>query len=333
MTKPDHGANFYRLKYFPSAQPSTYSPKILPPESSVEEEPIAEAIDTSVIAKELAALKPVRKVTSRGAFDVYVAPIHEIPQTMMEIGRLREITFRNVGEGTGKPRDIDEYDLYYLQLLIWDREAQKIVGGYRLGQGDVIFKRFGINGFYASSLFKIEEGFYPVMQQSIELGRSYVVDEYQRHRLPLFLLWKGILFFLLANPHYRYLYGPVSISKYYSEVSKSVIIEFVKQYYFDETMAQYVQPRKPFRLKSRTVNTKIIAENLRGEFDALEDFVEKIEPKHFSVPVLFRQYLRQSAKFVAFNVDPKFSDCLDGLMVLDISKLPESTMEILQQEK
>lgn len=297
------------------------------------QKPLAEPVQPGLISAEITALDPAYKITSRGQFDVYVAPFGALPNTMFEIARLRELTFRSAGEGTGEPRDLDEYDLYYLQLIIWDREANKIAGGYRLGQGDLIFRRFGVNGFYTNSLFKMKPGFFPVLQESVELGRSYVTPEYQKHRLPLFLLWKGILHFLLANPQYRYLYGPVSISKDYSDASKAVIVEFVRRFFFDRALAELVEPRKPFRAKLKSVNAGLLAEQLRGEFDALESLVETIEPAHFKVPVLFRQYLRQNAKFIAFNVDPNFADCLDGLMILDIAQLPESTLEALQQEK
>lgn len=294
---------------------------------------LAPATDPALIAAEIAQLPPTARVTSRGSFEVYVCSSHELPHTMLEIGRLRELTFRTAGEGTGKPRDLDEYDLYYLQLIIWDNAENRIVGGYRLGLGDLIFKKYGVNGFYTFSLFKMQPGFFPILQQAVELGRSYVVPHYQKHRLPLFLLWKGILHFLLANPTYRYLYGPVSISKYYSETSKGVIVEFVRRYFFDTQLAQLVQPRKPFRLKNRTIDAKLLAENLGGEFEALENFVENIEPSHYKVPVLFRQYLKQNARFIAFNVDPLFSDCLDGLMILDIHNVPSSTLDALKQEK
>jgi hypothetical protein len=144
-------------------------------------------------------------------------------------------------------------------------------------------------------------------------------------------MWKGILSFLLANPDYRYLYGPVSISKDYSDASKSVMVEFVQRFFFDKSLAKLVAPRKPFRAYVKSVNTKILAESLHGEFEALEAFIETIEPAHFKVPVLFRQYLKQNAKFIAFNVDPNFADCLDGLMILDIQHLPQSTIDTLQQ--
>jgi putative hemolysin len=296
-------------------------------------QPIAEALAPELMTAEMAALPPECKIASRGQFDVYIAPFQALPNVMFEIARLREITFRAAGEGTGKPRDIDEHDMYYLQLIIWDRDQQKIAGGYRLGQGDLIFKQFGVNGFYTNSLFKIKPGFFPILEQAVELGRSYVTQDYQKHRLPLFLMWKGILCFLLANPQYRYLYGPVSISKDYSDASKSIIVEFVRRFFYDEELAKLVAPRKPFQAHIKSVDTKILAEALHGEFEALESLIETIEPAHFKVPVLFRQYLKQNAKFIAFNVDPNFADCLDGLMILDIKHLPASTIEALQQEK
>ncbi len=323
---------FLQAKIFALGSPFDIRPELFTPSPNAVQEPLAEPVSPDLIAADINGLLPEHKIASRGPFDVFIAPFSALPNTMFEIGRLRELTFRAVGEGAGKGRDLDEHDIYYLQMVIWDREAQRIVGGYRLGQGDQIFKRFGINGFYTNSLFKMEPGIFPVLQQAVELGRTYVVPDYQRHRLSLFLLWKGILHFLLANPHYRYLIGPVSISKYYSEVSKGVIVEYVKRNYFDHDLAQFVQPRKPFRPKTKSVNTRLLADNL-SEFEALESFVEDAEPAHFSVPVLFRQYLKQNARFVAFNVDPNFSDCLDGLMLLDMRDLPAGTIEALQQEK
>ncbi|MBX2889460.1 MAG: lysophospholipid acyltransferase family protein [Saprospiraceae bacterium] len=324
---------FLQAKIFSLGSSFDVSPELFAQEKSERQQPIAAPVNPDMVAAEIEALPPTCKITSRGQFDVFVAPFSALPNTIFEVARLRELTFRAAGEGTGKPRDLDEYDLYYLQLLIWDRTERKIVGGYRLGQGDLIFRRFGVNGFYINSLFKIKKGFYPILQDAVELGRSYVTPEYQKHRLPLFLLWKGILHFLLANPQYRYLYGPVSISKDYSDASKAIIVEFVRRFFFDKKLAALVEPRKPFRANIKSVDTRLLAEQLRGEFDALESLVETIEPAHFKVPVLFRQYLRQNAKFIAFNVDPNFADCLDGLMILDIAQLPSSTIEALQQEK
>lgn len=325
--------NFLQAKIFSLGSKFDIQPEYFTEDKKQEVQELAEPVPQEILDAEFATLNPKYKVTARGQFDVFVAPFNALNNIMFEIARLREMTFRASGEGTGKPRDMDEHDLYYLQLIIYDREQKKIVGGYRLGQGDVIFKRFGVNGFYINTLFKIKPGFFPILTQAVELGRSYVTIEYQKHRLPLFLLWKGILSFLLAHPEYRYLYGPVSISKDYSNASKSVIVEFVQRYFFDKELARLVAPRKPFRAYVKSVNTKLLAASFEGEFDELDAFIETIEPAHFKVPVLFRQYLRQNAKFIAFNVDPNFADCLDGLMILDIQHLPESTIEALQQEK
>jgi len=333
LGKNKQWGRFLQAKIFSLGSPFDIRPELFTRKKKKTQEDIAEAIDPQLVASEIEALTEAHKVAERGPFNVLVAPFSALPNTMLEIGRLREMTFRAVGEGSGKARDMDEHDLYYLQLIIWDREKKQIAGGYRLGLGDQIFARFGVNGFYTNTLFKMKRGLFPVLQQSVELGRTYVPLEYQKHRLPLFLLWKGILHFLLAHPEYRYLLGPVSISKDYSEASKGVIVEFVRRFFYDKKRAALVEPRKAFRPKIKSVDTRLLAENLRGEFDALENLIETIEPSHFKVPVLFRQYLRQNARFIAFNVDPNFSNCLDGLMILDIAELPESTIEALKQEK
>lgn len=298
-----------------------------------EPESIAEAEDTDRIAQEIGRLKYKNLVASQGEFDVLIARAAEIPATLNEIGRLRELTFRAVGEGTGKARDLDEYDLYYHQLIIWDREAKRVAGGYRMGKGDEIFERFGAGGFYVSSLFRIKPGFYPIMQQSVELGRSYIIPDYQRKRLPLFLLWKGILFFLLQNPQYRYLYGPVSISKYYSHISKSLIVAFLRKYYFDDELASYLKPRKPFKARLEKIDLDVLTESLGNEMRMLDNFIEDIEQDRFRMPVLLRQYVRLNARFISFNVDPNFSDVLDGFIILDLQDVPMEMIEALKGER
>ena len=297
-----------------------------------EPEPIAEAIDPALIEQEISRLKFKNLVASQGEFDVLTARATDIPNTLNEIGRLRELTFREVGEGTGKARDLDEYDLYYHQLIIWDREARRIAGGYRMGKGDEIFDRFGAGGFYVSSLFRIKPGFFPIMERSVELGRSYIIPDYQRKRLPLFLLWKGILFFLLQNPQYRYLYGPVSVSKYYSHISKSLIVAFIRKYYFDDEKAAFLKPRKPFKARLEKIDIDVLTESLGNEMKTLDNFIEDIEPAHFRMPVLMRQYVKLNARFISFNVDPNFSDVLDGFIILDLEDVPLSMLEALKKE-
>ena len=297
-----------------------------------EQEPVAEPVEDQLIIDEISRLKFECLIASQGEFDIFVAEAMDLPNTLQEIGRLREITFRSVGEGTGKPSDLDEYDLYYRQLILWDREAQRVAGGYRMGLGEEIFERYGPAGFYISCLFKIKDGFYPTMQKSVELGRSFITPDYQKKRLPLFLLWKGILYFLLKNPKYRYLYGPVSISKFYSNISRGIIVAFIKKYFFNHDLAQYLKPRKPFKIQVDKVDIEMLADNLGDELQALDSLIEDIEPEHIRIPVLVRQYLKLNARFISFNVDPNFSDVLDGFIILDLNDVPYSMIEALRKE-
>jgi putative hemolysin len=297
-----------------------------------EAEPIAERIDNQLIEAEIGRLKFDSLVASQGEFDIFVVEAKAIPNTIKEIGRLRELTFRAVGEGTQKARDLDEYDLYYRQLILWDREAKQIAGGYRMGIGDEIFERYGIGGFYINSLFKIKEGFHSYLKKSVEMGRSFIVPDYQRKRLPLFLLWKGILYFLLKNPRFSYLYGPVSISKYYSNLSRGVIVAYIKKHFFNDHLAAFLKPRKPFKVKVDKVDIEMLADNLDAELQALDNLIEDIEPEHFRLPVLVRQYLKLNARFISFNVDPNFSDVLDGFIILDLNDVPIAMIESLRKE-
>jgi len=296
------------------------------------EEPIAEAIDVQLIVSEIENLTFENLIATQGIYDVIVAASHQIPNTLLEIGRLREIAFRAVSEGSGKSRDLDEYDVHYYQLIIWDKEQKRIVGGYRMAPGDLILNQFGKTGFYINSLFKIHNDFLPIMSESVELGRSYIATEYQRKRLPLFLLWKGILYYLIKNPQYRYLYGPMSISKDYSNLSKSLIVAFIRRYFFNEQLASYLQPRKPFKAKVHKVDLELLMDGLGKEIKFLDSIIEELEPKHFKVPILLRQYIKLNAKFISFNVDPAFSNVLDGFIILDLNDVPLSMIEALKKE-
>ncbi len=297
-------------------------------------EEIAEGVDKQSILTEIAALIVSEKmVISQSNFEVFVAEAHQIPHILQEIGRLREQTFRAIGEGTGLRLDLDDFDLYYRQLIIWDRTEGRIVGGYRIGCGDEIMRTYGKHGFYISTLFRIKQPFVPILERSLELGRSYIIDDYQRKPLPLFLLWKGILHFINQNPQFKYVYGPVSISRQFSDVSRGLMVEFLKKHYFDAKLALHLAPRKPFKIKKNKVDTQLLIETFGGELTNLDKFIEGIEPTQTRMPVLLRQYIRQNAKFIGFNLDPHFSDCLDGFMILDLKNLPASTIENLQREK
>lgn len=291
-------------------------------------EAIVPAIDAAVLEKEVEPLREHYRIWVEKNYEVFITPTTLIPNVIREIGRLREITFREIGEGTNKAIDLDEYDIYYHHLFIWDTEAKLIVGAYRIGLGDEIFYSIGKKGFYVSELFKIKSQFTPVLKKSIELGRSFVRKEYQQKPLPLFLLWKGILKYLIDNPRYRYLIGPVSISNSFSNFSKSLIVDYINRNHFDHEMAQFVKPRKKFKVNLESIDTDLL---MAGEdsFKGLDNLIGEVESRNMKVPVLLRQYIALNAKIICFNIDPKFADCLDGFLMLDLEKVPHEMLEKL----
>ncbi len=291
-------------------------------------EPIAPEINSATLAKEIEPLREDYRIWAEKNYEVFITPTSLIPNVIREIGRLRELTFRDIGEGTNKSSDLDEYDIYYNHLFIWDVEAKLIVGAYRLGLGDEIFYSIGKKGFYVSELFKIKSQFTPVLKKSIELGRSWIRKEYQQKPLPLFLLWKGILKYLIDNPRYRYLIGPVSISNSFSNFSKSLIVDYINRNHFDHELAQFVKPRKQFKVDLASIDTDIL---MGGEdtFKTLDNLISEVETRSMKVPVLLRQYIALNAKIICFNIDPKFADCLDGFLVLDLEKVPQEMLDKL----
>jgi len=291
-------------------------------------EPFAPEIDSALLEKEVEPLREDYRVWQEKNYEVFIVPTSTIPNIIREIGRLREITFREIGEGTNKSIDLDEYDIYYHHLFIWDTEAKVIVGAYRIGMGDEIFYSQGTEGFYLNELFKIKDQLMPVLKKSIELGRSFIRKEYQQKPLPLFLLWKGIFKFLIDNPRYRYMIGPVSISNSFSKFSKSLIVDYINRNHFDHEMAQWVKPRKKFKVDFSKIDTDVL---LAGEesFKILDDLISEVETRSMKVPVLLRQYIALNANIICFNIDPKFADCLDGFLVLDFQKVPAEMLEKL----
>ncbi len=212
--------------------------------------PVVEAVPKEEIVKEIQAIRHEYLLFKLKEYNVFAVPSRKIPKILTEIGRLREITFREVGEGTHQSIDIDEFDLYYHQLFIWDEVTEKIVGAYRVGMGREIMEQYGKRGFYLNTLFRMDDNLSSILNQSFELGRSFVIREYQKKPMPLFLLWKGILYFLLKSPEYRYLIGPVSISNNYSQISKELIIRFIMENHYDWRLAQYIKPRNSYKFQS-----------------------------------------------------------------------------------
>ena len=284
-----------------------------------------------MLAKEMAGLTDT-KLFDHGEFEVHLAPADQIPHLLREIGRLREVTFRAVGEGTNRALDLDEYDLYYRHLLLWDKSAQRLAGAYRVGLGWEIMDSYGSRGFYTRSLFRMKPGFDPVLRSGVELGRSFIVPDYQRQRMPLFLLWKGILSVLVRSPEARYVLGPVTVSSDYSRYSRALIMAFIRRHYWDAEHAAHIRPRKRFAFEEKRADTDALLEAAGGDVKRLDRILADIEPSQAAAPVLLKKYLHQNARILGFNRDPKFNNALDGLMILDVQDLPVDTVQNLQRE-
>ena len=294
--------------------------------------PVADPVDKAKLRDEFNSVRQAHELFSSKNFSVLFAPTRVIPNIFREIGRLREMTFRAVGEGTNRATDIDEYDFYYHHLVIWDIDTDSVVGAYRLGKGKEILSQYGIKGFYINSLFRISKAFEPYLHESIELGRSFIVPEYQRKPLSLFLLWKGLLSVLLTHVDYRYLIGPVSISNDFSVFSKSLIVEFIRNNHFDDDMARYIKPRKEFNPQfDPRFDSRIIIDNAENDISKVEKVVSDVDGG-YRIPVLLKKYLEVNAKIIGFNVDPDFNNCLDGLIMLDVYKFPVDFVRALSKD-
>ena len=331
-------SEFIRKKTYMLSNTFETKPKILDNISSTLKVPkppksIVTPVDNSLMAKEVDTLRTLgdRLLESKN-YEVFLAEAKNIPCILREIGRLREITFREVGEGTNEAIDLDAFDNYYHHMFLWDNEKHIIAGAYRMGLGSKIFKLHGINGFYLQDLFRFEPELYKMMSESIEMGRAFIIKEYQQKPMPLFLLWKGIVHTTLRYPEHNYLIGGVSISNQFSNFSKSLMIEFMKSHYYDPYIAQYVRPKKEFKVKLKDADKDFVFDETEADLNKFDKFIDEIEPGALRLPVLLKKYIKQNAKLVAFNVDPLFNNSVDGLMYIKIADLPESTVRPVMEE-
>jgi len=329
-------SEFIRKKTYMLANPFEKKTNILSTEKIKIKKPakkITAQRNPNLFIKEIAALreKEVRLLETKN-YEVFFASAKDIPNILHEIGRLREITFREVGEGTNKEIDLDKFDKYYHHLLLWDREANCLAGAYRMGLGKEIYKKHGINGFYIQTLFRIEPELYQMMENTIEMGRAFIIGEYQQKPMPLFLLWKGIVHVTLRYPEYKYLMGGVSISNQFSDFSKSLMIEFMKSHYYDPYVAQYIYPKKEYKVKLKDGDKDFVFDATKADMQKFDKIIDEIEPGALRIPVLIKKYVKQNARLVAFNVDPKFNNAVDGLMYIKVSDIPDSTVKPVMEE-
>ena len=292
---------------------------------------LAEPVDPLLLGRELDALAGERMLTRVGNMCLFCAPTSVIPLTMKEIARLREVTFRAVGEGTQLETDSDEYDDLYEHLFVWDAEKQAIAGAYRIGFGDVLLDNRGFEGFYTYTLFEFSRRLNDVLRQSIELGRSFVVPGYQRRSQTLLLLWRGILHVLLRNPSYRYLMGPVSMSGGYAMAAKWLLIDYIKANHWNAELARYVVPRNGVGALGRPAVDEEMIRRIVST-DEIDKLIRDVEPSGQGMPVLMKKYLQLGGRVMGFNIDPLFNDALDAMLILDLCDVPKDKIDMVARE-
>jgi putative hemolysin len=271
-----------------------------------------------LVRSDVNALPNERLLTSKGDYAVYFARMHEIPHLMDEIGRQRELTFRGAGEGSGNEVDLDIYDRDYVHLFAFDNARGELIGAYRIGHTDQVLSLRGMKGLYTSTLFKYKRSLMNQLNPALELGRSFVRPQYQREYAPLHLLWKGIGQYVVRHPQYHRLFGPVSMSSRYDTASQQLLVDFLKANSFEEDLARMVKPKTRVRQLRSFRWLSSMAGRLVQDIDEVSTLIAEIQAHEQGVPILFKHYLKLGGKILGFNLDPDFSDVLDGLILVDL---------------
>ena len=288
--------------------------------------PLAEPVPADRIREEMDGLDE-RMLFEIGDYRAYLLQAGDAPETMRELYRLREETFRAVGEGTGQPLDTDIYDAYYRQMVLWHVPNQEIVGAYRLGFGPEIMESHGgVTGFYSAALVRYGEKAAPLLAKSMELGRSFIVGRYQREIQPLRLLLAGLAVAVLKCPDLTYYSGLVSISDDIPDFYKSLVVRYLEKSFPFPDAPAVATPTTPFSPDFLAVNPDDLLQIPDGKIDLLDRFLGTLSEGKVRLPVLVRKYFSCGARLVCFNVDPDFGSCLDALIVLRFSDFPKSTV-------
>jgi putative hemolysin len=256
-------------------------------------------------------------ILENSSYAVFAERGEAMRAVLHQIGRLRELTFRAVAEGTGKALDLDRFDPYYTQLVLWNKQTDSIAGGYRLVWTEDVLPSRGIDGLYTSTLFRFAPGFFNALGRAVEVGRSFICPEFQKEYAPLMLLWQAIGRLIASRPQAPVLFGPVSISQKYSEAAAALIVEHLRRRRLRPDLARLLAPRHPFR--SRLIKSEDIR-FLAASLSDIEDLTTPLAEmdQEAAIPVLLRHYVRLGGRIAAFNVDPNFSNVIDGLLVADL---------------
>ena len=289
--------------------------------------PLAPAVDPDVIRAEIAGLED-HMLFETGDYRAYLLESEEAPNTLKELYRLREETFRAVGEGTGLPLDTDSFDTYYRHMVLWHTVNKELVGAYRLGFGpQIIAEKGSISGFYTSTLFDYGPKAEELLPISLELGRSFVVGKYQKEVFPLKLLLAGLAVSTTKYPELKYVSGPVSTSNDMPQFYKSLVVKYITDNYSIEDAEKIAKPTHPFVPDYMSVNPDQLLQFPGDNIDYFDRLISTLSDGKYRLPVLVRKYFSCSAKLPCFNVDPDFMYSLDGLIFLRLSEFPQNTLK------
>ena len=286
------------------------------------QEPIADPVDPQIVRSQMERLKE-KELFQSGDYKTYLIEASDAPDAMRELYRLREESFRQIGEGTGEPLDTDSYDAYYKHLILWNIPNGEIVGAYRFGYGSAIIPARGKEGLYTSSLINFGPDAESILPKSMELGRSFVAPKYQKEVLPLKLLLSGLAVALAKDPAAEYMIGTVTISDSLPDLYKSLTYYYLERDFKLPEAGRFAVPTNPFKPDYLRVNPEGLLSGIpKGDIDAFDRLLSSISGGKNRLPVLFRKYFSCGAKVACFNVDPLFGNCLDAMIVLKAGDFP-----------
>lgn len=309
----------YFLGNRPQASASSFA--IAGADKSRVAEPVAEPLPPDLLEQDIRALPESCCLMKQGDSEVYMARYEQLPHVIQEIGRGREISFRAAGGGTLKPLDVAPQDEYYEHLFIWNKKDRAIVGAYRIGRTDEIIAKHGPQGLICAGLFHFKPEFVERLNPGLELGRSYVLPEYQKSYSSLLLLWGGIIAFIAREPRYNMTFGSVGVSQgdEYAPASRTLIIDLLRSQFSDSKLSVQVQSQSPFEGVRLNGITPQEMSDLLQDVEDVSTLVTSLEPDGKGVPILIKHYIRMNAKLLNFGVWKNHSDAVVGFMVADVT--------------
>ena len=296
------------------------------------EQPIIQPIDKEVLKSELTPDKRLR-MTNKSNNEIYVITAHNAPNVMQEIGRLREIAFREAGGGTGKEVDIDEFDTCercYKQLIVWNPEAEEIIGGYRYLLGtDWEYDDKGQPILATSHMFHFSEKFIKdYAPQTVELGRSFVSLPYQSSRMgakSLFALdnlWDGLGALTVIRPNIRYYFGKMTMYPSYIRKGRDMILYFLKKHFDDKE--HLIIPMKPLQLESdvREFEALFSGKDFKEDYRILNREIRKLG---YNIPPLVNAYMSLSPTMKLFGtaINYGFGDVEETGILIAVDEILE----------